>query len=471
MQHYRLAGFSGRILIVGFGSVGQGVLPLLLRHIEIDASRIRVLADSPDGMAIARSCGVEIDVLALTEVNFRPELTIRLSPGDVLLNLAVNVSSVALLELCHELGVLYLDTCIEPWPGCYLDARLPLAARTNYALRERALQLRKRANRGPTAILTHGANPGLVSHFLKHALLELAADAGFPPCVPDTRAGWAELAARLDVRTIHIAERDTQISQRRKKLDEFVNTWSIEGFVSEACQPAELGWGTHERSFPPDGARHPCGDGAAIYLCRPGASTRVRTWTPLAGPQHGFLITHAESISIASYLTLGDPTAPSYRPTVLYAYHPCDDAVLSIDELAEGNWRVQRHRHLLRDDLVSGADGLGVLLMGPGRRAFWWGSILDIQTARALCPNNNATSLQVTAAVMSAAIWAIRHPDRGILEPDELPHAEIMNLAAPYLGRLGGVYTDWTPIKGRSRLMDERVDESDPWQFQNFRVA
>jgi homospermidine synthase len=56
----------------------------------------------------------------------------------------------------------------------------------------------------------------------------------------------------------------------------------------------------------------------------------VRTWTPLEGPFHGFLITHGESISISDYFTLRDGTKLVYRPTVHYAYHPCDDAVLSV---------------------------------------------------------------------------------------------------------------------------------------------
>ena len=30
--------FNGRILIIGFGSIGQGVLPLILRHIGIARS-------------------------------------------------------------------------------------------------------------------------------------------------------------------------------------------------------------------------------------------------------------------------------------------------------------------------------------------------------------------------------------------------------------------------------------------------
>ena len=105
---------------------------------------------------------------------------------------------------------------------------------------------------------------------------------------------------------IHVAERDTQVGTQRKAPGEFVNTWSVVAFVDEGCQPAELGWGSHERRLPADAARHDAGSRAAIYLNRPGAATRVRSWTPRAGPMHGFLITHGESISIADLLTLGD---------------------------------------------------------------------------------------------------------------------------------------------------------------------
>ena len=55
-----------------------------------------------------------------------------------------------------------------------------------------------------------------------------------------------------------------------KKPNEFVNTWSVDGFVSEGAQPAELGWGTHEKHFPADGGRHTQGSGCAIYLESPG---------------------------------------------------------------------------------------------------------------------------------------------------------------------------------------------------------
>ena len=171
-------------------------------------------------------------------------------------------------------------------------------------LREEALALRDTKQRAPTAVLTHGANPGLVSHLVKQALLNIAADTSVQVDEPASRAEWAQLAQKLGVKVIHIAERDTQVSSRPKEPNEFVNTWSVDGFVGEGCQPAELGWGSHEKNWPRDGKRHESGRGSAIYLMQPGAATRVRTWTPLSGPFHGFLITHAESISISDYLSI-----------------------------------------------------------------------------------------------------------------------------------------------------------------------
>jgi homospermidine synthase len=464
--------FDGRLVMIGFGCVGQGVLPLLLRHIEIGPSQITVISADDDGAGIAQAFGVTALRQPLTELNLRQVLQPLLGAGDFVLNVSVDVSSSALIALCRELDALYLDTCIEPWKGGYVDGGCAPAQRTNYALREAALALRGhgRDDAAPTAVLTHGANPGLVSHFVKQALLDLAQAMSRPTPWPQSREGWAALARDLGVRVIHIAERDTQVGARRKAQDEFVNTWSVHGFVGEGLQPAELGWGSHERFLPPEGRRHDTGSGAAIYLMRPGASTRVRTWTPQAGAQHGFLITHGEAISIADHLTLGPPARPQYRPTVHYAYHPCDDAVLSLHELAGRNWRLQGRLRVIKDEIVCGGDELGVLLMGHARNAYWYGSNLSIEQARALAPHNSATSLQVTAAVMAGVVWAMQNPRRGVVEPEDLPFDRILALCRPYLGQLVGVFSPWTPLQDRGWLFAEDLDPTDPWQFRNFLV-
>lgn len=463
--------FKGRMVMVGFGSIGQGVLPLLLRHIDVSPSQISIVTADHAGQAEAEEYGVRFTVMPLRKGNYLSILDPMLSEGDFLINLSVDVSSVALAEFCRSKGALYLDTCIEPWSGQYTDASRSPSQRSNYALRQSALALREKYADGPTAIFTHGANPGLVSHFVKQALLDIAKDTGVEAAKPRSREEWAQLSQRLGIKVIHIAERDTQVSPIPKATGEFVNTWSVDGFVGEGSQPAELGWGTHERHFPPDGQGHSTGSGCAIFLARPGASTRVRSWTPNEGPYHGFLITHGEAISLADYLTVRDGETVKCRPTVHYAYHPCNVAVLSLHELAGKNWQIQKAKRLMMDEISEGMDELGVLLMGHAKGAYWYGSQLTIDEARRLVPHNNATSLQVTVAVLSGVIWAIENPDRWVTEPEEMDFERILEIARPYLGTMTGVYSDWTPLLDRGLLFKEDLDEDDPWQFKNFRVT
>ncbi len=472
MSEYRkYAAFKGRMLIVGFGSIGQGSLPLLMRHVDIAPAQITIVTAQDSGREIADHYGVRFIVEPVTADNYRALYARHLASGDFLVNASVDVSSVDSIEWCQQRGVLYLDACIEPWAGGHTDTRIDVDRRTNYAHRESALALRGDAAAAPTAVLMHGANPGLVSHFVKQALLTLAAmDHSAAPVRPTTREGWGRLAQSLGIKVIQVSERDHQTTDRRKQPDEFCNTWSAEAFAGESLQPAELGWGTHERHFPHDGRRFDFGCGSSIYLNRTGCTTRVRSWAPQAGPFHGYLISHGEAHSIPDFLTVREGAAVSYRPTCYYAYHPCDDAVASLEQFVERSYRFQPRQRLLRDELTAGVDELGVLLCGHARGAYWYGSRLSIEQARALAPYNNATGTQVNIGFVGAIIWAIRNPARGVVEPDDLDEQLLMEVATPYLGELGGTFTDWTPLDHRGVLYTEDVDRSDPWQFKNFRI-
>ncbi len=110
----------------------------------------------------------------------------------------------------------------------------------------------------------------MVSWLLKEALLRLAADMDRPAEVPVSREGWARLMQSLGVKGVHIAERDTQVSARPKPAGIFVNTWSVDGLLSEGYQPAELGWGSHEKRLPPNGHGFDIGQRCAIWIDRPG---------------------------------------------------------------------------------------------------------------------------------------------------------------------------------------------------------
>ena len=465
---------AGPIVMIGFGSIGKGTLPLIERHFNFDRSRVVVIDPDDRDRALLDERGVRYVQAAVTKENYRELLTPLLTNGagqGFCVNLSVDTSSVALMELARELGVLYIDTVVEPWTGFYFDTSLGPDERSNYALRETMLAARRRNPGGTTAVSTCGANPGMVSWFVKQALVNIARDLGHDAPEPTTREGWAGLSHRLGIKGVHIAERDTQVAKTAKPRDVFVNTWSVEGFLSEGMQPAELGWGTHEKWMPANAGTHKAGCGAAIYLNQPGANTRVRSWCPTPGPQYGFLVTHNEAISIADYYTVRDGEKVVYRPTCHYAYHPADDAVLSLHELFGRAGVVQEAHHILSEkEIASGIDELGVLLYGHGKNAYWYGSQLSVEETRQIAPYQNATGLQVSSAVLAGMVWALENPNAGIVEADEMDYKRCLEVQTPYLGPVQGFYTDWTPLANRPGFFPEDIDESDPWQFRNILV-
>ena len=425
--------------------------------------------------ALCDKHGVRFIQQGLTEGNYRELLTPLLTAGGgqgFCVNLSVDTGSVDIMELCNEIGALYIDTVNEPWAGFYFDTKLGPEARSNYALREATMAAKRARKAGSnTAVSCCGANPGLVSWFVKQALLNIAGDTGLKFKEPRTREDWGRLAKKAGVKGIHIAERDTQRAKQPKPLETFVNTWSVEGFVSEGMQPAELGWGTHEKWMPANGRKHKAGCQAAIYMLQPGANTRVRSWTPTAKGQYGFLVTHNESISIADYFTLRQGRKVLYRPTCHYAYHPCNDAVLSLHELFGQAGKRQPDIHILDEhEIADGIDELGVLLYGHKKNAYWYGSQLSVDETREIAPYQNATGLQVTSAVLAGMVWALENPKAGIVEADEMDFRRCLEVQTPYLGPVIGAYTDWTPLTDRPGLFPEDIDKRDPWQFRNVLV-
>lgn len=469
MTHPIHATIEGPIVMIGFGSIGRGVLPLIERHIAFDHAQFTVIEPSGEFAHLLSERGLRHLQVALTPENYVAVLRGLFPAGrGLVVNVSVDVDSVEMMVLCQELGVQYIDTVIEPWPGFYFGSPLPNAERTNYPLREKVRELGRKFGGGPTAVSCCGANPGMVSWLFKEALLRLAADTGLPSTVPASREGWADLAMRLGVKGVHVAECDTQIAARPKPPGVFVNTWSVDGLLSEGYQPAELGWGTHEKKLPPNGHRFDFGPRSAIWIDRPGADTRVRSWCPDVGPQFGYVITHNEALSISDYYTVWKDGQAIYRPTCHYAYNPCNDAILSLHEI-NGAGQVPDKKHILSaEEIISGGDDLGVLLYGHAKGAMWYGSRLTTEEARALAPFQNATGMQVTSAVMAAIVWVAENPQAGFVEADEMDHARCLEVQRPYLGRIECHYTDWTPLAHRINHFAEDRDEEDPWQFTNF---
>ncbi|WP_295316506.1 saccharopine dehydrogenase NADP-binding domain-containing protein [Roseobacter sp.] len=458
---------DGPVVIIGFGSIGRGTLPLIERHFDYDADQMVVIEPNADMHTFLSQRKIRHLQEKITRENYREVLGGIFKDGKgFCVNLSVDTSSLDIMKFCRELGVLYIDTVVEPWEGFYFETT-ENAERTNYALRQKVRDEKAASPGGTTAVSCCGANPGMVSWFVKEALLTLARDTGRDATPPADRAGWGALMKDLGVKGVHIAERDTQARAIPRPRGTFVNTWSVEGFISEGFQPAELGWGTHETWMPENAHSYDTGCQSAIWLERPGAITRVHTWCPTPGPQFGFLVTHNEAVSISDYYTVGPADAPDFRPTCHYAYHPSDDAVLSLHEMF-GSGKQQAVHHIMEEDeIIEGIDELGVLLYGHEKNALWYGSRLSNAETRDLAPYQNATGLQVTSAVLAGMVWALENPHAGIVETDEMDHARCLEVQKPYLGPVEAHYTDWTPLQDRWELFPEDIDETDPWLFRN----
>jgi homospermidine synthase len=257
-------------------------------------------------------------------------------------------------------------------------------------------------------------------------------------------------------------------------VDEFVNTWSVEGFREEGTTTAEMGWGTHEKELPPLAYEHTDGPRNQICLARMGINTWVSSWVPNYCI-HGMVVRHGEAFTISDRLTVWKNGKAIYRPTVHYAYCPADVAIVSLNELRGSDYQLPKNQRILNDEIISGSDILGALLMGHAYNAWWTGSDLSIGESRRLVPHQNATTMQVAISVIAAAMWMIENPARGVCMPDDLPHEYILKIARPYLGKWISQPSDWTPLKHYTNAFNghnnPQIDRDDPWQFKNFLIT
>ena len=335
---------------------------------------------------------------------------------------------------------------------------------------------------GPTAVLDHGANPGLVSHFTKAALADIA-DA----CLADgpsasarrieaARAdgAWNRLAQALGVKTIHISERDTQISNEPKREDEFVNTWSVEGFYEEGVAPAELGWGTHERELPRLACTHDRGPRNQICLAHPGCRTWVRSWVP-CGDIVGMVIRHGEAFSISRA-----PDRGGGRRGRLPA-----DRALRVLPGRRGDRQPARAAHARRRPAAGAADHERRHRRRPRRaRRAADGAPAARRGGTGRCSTSTRRGGSRRTRTRRRCRWRPRSSapcsgcsrTRGAAcaSPTSCRTRRSSTHARPYLGPIASQRSDWTPLLRWSDpfvgFARPRPPDEDVWQFSTFLV-
>lgn len=475
--------FKNKVLIIGYGSVSKCTLPILLKHVKIPYKNITIIdfVDMRKELKKWINKGIHYSQTRITPLNMAKELSKYASPGGLLIDLAWNIGCMDILNWCHDNKVLYVNTSVEEWdPYADIHNKTPLQKSLYY----RQMQIRTMTakwDRSTTAVLDHGANPGLISHFAKQGIVDIAHKMLKDKSVSKKQKRVLEkylherkynyLSMEEGVKVIHCSERDTQITNMPKEVDEFVGTWSIEGLREEGISPSEMGWGTHEKELPLNAHVPPYGPRNQIFLPQMGMNTWVRSWIPNQ-EIIGMVIRHGESFEISDKLTVWKNKKAVYRPTVHYAYMTCHETLSSLHELRCRNYELQPSLRIMRDEITKGEDILGALLMGHKYNSWWTGSILSIEESRKLVPHQNATTMQVAIGVVSAVSWMIENPNKGVRIPDDLPHDYILTIAKPYLGRFVSKASDWTPATNYQVFFKENknayLDTKNMWCFQNF---
>jgi homospermidine synthase len=464
-----------RFVVIGYGSVSQCLIPLLLKHIcQPQQITIIDMMDYQKKLTPYIEKGLKFVNLRLTAQNYEHILTTYLKAGDCLIDLSTFLDSISIIKWCAENQVLNINTAINGWDDA-LDLENDTQNSINHAHHRVNSVIHTFKNKKiPTIILEHGANPGLVSHLVKKALIDMCnylkeqkkVTSEVFDLIKDN--AFPELAKTLGVKVIHISEKDTQISRFPKKSNEFTNTWSVDGLYSESLIASELGWGSHEKLLPLLGHRYEEGNQNCIFLKKSGKNVKVKSWVPNES-FIGMVITHGEAISINDYLSIiNNQGQVIYCPTVHYAYCPSNHTILSMQELEHRSLELQSEVRIMNDEIIDGQDKLGVLLMGNPHTSWWTGSLLDIHTSRDLIPNQSATTLQVAGAMVAAIDWMIKNPEEGIHYPDTLPWEPIAKFAEPYWGGYHSMATNWHPNNLKVSPFDKSTDTD--WLFQNFIV-
>jgi len=474
--------FEQKILMLGYGAVARCALPILLEKIDVPFKNITIIDFEDKSFFLKKyiAQGLNFVCKRITPKNLDKVLSKYVNDGGLLIDLAWNIGCNDIVKWCQDHQVLYINTSVEVW-----DSEEGIFNQSPFqkSLYWRQMQLRQLSRNGKnlsTAVVDHGANPGLISHFVKQGLIDIAErlitekkvlpsdEEKLKQYIKDNN--FAELARKLGVKVIHCSERDTQITNRPKEVNEFVGTWSIEGLREEGTAPSEMGWGTHEKKFPSLAWVPPYGPKNQIFLAQMGVNTWVRSWIPNEEIV-GMVIRHGEAFGLSDRLTVWKNNKAVYRPTVHYAYMPCHETLSSLCELRGRNYQLPPMLRIMSDDIISGADILGALIMGHAYNSWWTGSILTIDQARLLVPGQNATTVQVAIGVIAATLWMLENPQKGINLPDDLPHEFILNIVKPYLGKFISIPSDWTPLKNKTTFFKENPaskSHRDPWQFENF---
>lgn len=441
------------VLFIGFGAVATAttiIWPQILKTVKVRRLIAIEPRDLPRDVIRDLTDDVHHIKLALTRRNFKKTMAgLDAERIDLCIDVSIGVNSVAVMTWCTARGIPYISTAVEDWEDELTWSGATRGPAATKDIIERSLafkqaQIRAKFPRGgPTLLIDHGMNPGLISHFIKRGLevnrrqLIPGVDLGIEKMPDDAVNGpyYAAIAKALGVETIHCAEIDTQEPIKPRPADVFINTWSPKGFYEEATDPVQIGWGSHEQPIP--GMIRWRG---MAFLPRRGMDVQVKTYLGMKQSAtdkkilvpywvDGRLIPHSENSTIPDYLTLG-----AYRPSMYYVYRPSPICEGAFTEIAAHEYKFQPRWHVLRADEIKGGSDRITATFICRDRIMTYGLTLSDADAKKITHVANATTIQVAWGVCTGIDWLLANPGRGATWPESVNTDRVFDLVAPLIG-------------------------------------
>jgi len=465
---YRFEEIHMKIVILGCGSVGKCVLYYVPKFFRTSYKNVTVIDkdDTVIKFPAVQECirkGATFLHVELTVANFEAlfENKLRLSKGDLVIDLTTRTPCFRFLKKCRQLNAHYICSSTEEDEG-HMDMR-SYVQESIWIQHGNVKDIAKKTEHygNATSMIDFGTNPGLISVFVKQGIRDIAKYVlqrkKFSGLLAAYRAkDYSAMGQLLKVRTIHSSEIDTQVPKNPKTMEryDYLNTWSCVGMIDEASEVTEINVGTHEKKLPFPSKKMSFLSPQAIVVQHPSGDVYFRSYVPTRiNPSgeivfeeiKGCCIHHSENLSLNYFMATDE-----WSPTMHYVYQPCPTVRKAITKYSKKQllaiaddpkrWKVLN----VYDDMLEGYDNVGatfILEADPisGEKkpwGFWTGSILHTDYTKNVLkdPYFSPTTIQVMAGILSAASWMVKNPAKGVCFAEDVPESFIMTRAKKYLG-------------------------------------
>jgi len=457
--------FDGNIVQFGFGAVGKSFYEKAAKEIKYNENKYFIITQYDYEFEAYINLGGMAANFITCEIgkdNFDSIFGQYLNSGDLLLDFADTVGTRDICDWCADNSIMYINTGAADWPENWLNIFEQDKLLRDVKEKHHQSEL---TNKHPI-VLQHGNNPGLVSHFVKAGIeyivrTQYNKDKQLKDFIKQNK--FNDAAYVLGIKMIQVNDIDSQEINVDPDSDTLVNTWCADTFLFELLSEAALNTGNRENiDFNNECKSLDLAKGFLEFE-KLAADKKCRTYCP-SGAFDGFLVPHEETVTIAKSLEVKHNGEIIYRPSVMFLYAPCHLASEYLNQakvneypkpdlkrpldsendngrtIIRGYVYPQQSKIVYKENIASGTEYVGVLLIGDNFKPVWVGNRVELSFLYKDLKKSYWQTPTITPVAMSAlaaVCWMIRNQDKGgIYFPEDIAdYKYILKIAEKYISK------------------------------------